>query len=85
MGTEGAENTETAGPGGIEQARRGNTADSMARMVYAFVAAAGVFAEGMHASEELKLLRMRTRKNEVVIVPGKFQRVSVRVRLDLFP
>ena len=39
-------------------------------MVFSFVTAAKAFAEGMDTADEVKLLRMRTRKNEIVIVPG---------------
>ncbi len=50
---------------------RGNSAEDVARMVFAFVAGAKAFTEGMDKSDELKLLRLRTRKNEIVIVPGR--------------
>ena len=39
-------------------------------MVFAFVAGAETFAQGMDKSDEVKLLRLRTRKNEIVIYPG---------------
>lgn len=50
---------------------KGNTAEDVARMVFAFVAASKGFAEGMDKSDEVKLLRLRTRKTEIVIVPGR--------------
>ena len=40
-------------------------------MVFAFVAGAKAFTEGMDKSDEVRLLRLRTRRNEIVIVPGK--------------
>lgn len=40
-------------------------------MVFAFLAASKAFTEGMDKSDEVKLLRLRTRKNEIVIVPGQ--------------
>ena len=40
-------------------------------MVFAFVAGAKAFTEGMDKSDEVKLLRLRTRRNEIVIVPGR--------------
>lgn len=43
----------------------------MARVVFNFVAAAKDFAEGIEKGDDAKLLRMRTRKLEIVIVPGK--------------
>lgn len=39
-------------------------------MVFTFVAGAKAFTEGMDKSDEVRLLRLRTRKNEIVIVPG---------------
>lgn len=45
-------------------------AEEVARMVWAFVGAAGTMVEGLDAEDEVKLLRLRTRKNELVIVPG---------------
>ena len=49
----------------------GNTAEDFAQMVFQFVASARNFTEGMDGSDEVKLLRLRTRKHEIVIVPGK--------------
>lgn len=40
-------------------------------MVFSFVSNAGGFVQGMDEGDELKLLRIRTRKSEIVIVPGK--------------
>ena len=40
-------------------------------MVFTFVAGAREFTEGMDDADEVKLLRLRTRKNEIVIVPGQ--------------
>ncbi|KAK4696950.1 dynein light chain roadblock-type, partial [Lecanoromycetidae sp. Uapishka_2] len=48
---------------------KGNTAEEVARMVFEFVAASRTFTETMDKSDEVKLLRLRTRKNEIVIVP----------------
>ena len=53
-----------------EDDKKGNSAEDIARMVFAFVAGATAFAEGIDKSDEVKLLRLRTRKNEMVIVPG---------------
>lgn len=60
---------EYSGNGKVEA--KGNTAEEIARMVFAFVAGAKAFTECMDKSDEVKLLRLRTRKNEIVIVPGK--------------
>ncbi|KAL8811800.1 MAG: hypothetical protein Q9223_007453, partial [Gallowayella weberi] len=45
------------------------SAEHVARMVFQFVAAARDFAEGMEKGDNPRLLRMRTRKQEIVIVP----------------
>ena len=70
---EGADATrggpEYSGGGNIEA--KGNTAEEVARMVFAFVAGAKAFTEGMDKSDEVRLLRLRTRRNEIVIVPGR--------------
>lgn len=50
--------------------RKRSSADDVAKMVFTFVTAAKVLAEGMDKADEVKLLRMRTRKNEIVIVTG---------------
>ncbi|KAI9838945.1 MAG: hypothetical protein M1819_004153 [Sarea resinae] len=51
------------------------SAEEVARMVWAFVGAAGDMVEGLRSEggedDEVKLLRLRTRRNELVIVPGK--------------
>lgn len=57
-------------PGSIEDDKEGNSAEEIAREVFAFMAGAKAFTEGMDKSDEVKLLRLRTRKNEIVIVPG---------------
>lgn len=57
-------------PGSTEDDLQGNNAEQIARMVYTFVAGANAFTEGIDKSDEVKLLRLRTRKNEIVIVPG---------------
>ena len=50
---------------------KGKNAEEIARMVFLFISAARDFAEGMDDGDEVKLLRLRTRKNEIVIVPGQ--------------
>lgn len=56
---------------------RTKSAEHVARMVFNFVAAAKDFAEGMEKGDDTKLLRMRTRKQEIVIVPGKSSDVGL--------
>ena len=51
-------------------------ADEVARLVYKFVQSAGEMVGDLNGeNDESKLLRVRTRKNEVVIVPGKCERI----------
>ena len=57
-------------PGSVEGDQKGNSAEDIATRVLAFVAGANSFTEGMDRSDEVKLLRLRTRKNEIVIFPG---------------
>ena len=57
-------------PDNTEDDRKGNSAEDIARMAFTFAAEAKAFTEGMDESDEVKLLRLRTRKNEIVIVPG---------------
>ena len=65
-------------PGGnTEDDKKGNAAEDIARMVFIFAAEAKSFTEGIDESDEVKLLRLRTRKNEIVIVPGKSLQVYI--------
>lgn len=57
--------------GNLDVDTKFNSAENVARMVFQFVSGANVFADAMDKSDEVKLLRLRTRKSEVVIVPGK--------------
>jgi len=50
---------------------KGRSAEAVARIVFSFVSAARDFAEAMDDGDGVKLLRLRTRKNEIVIVPGQ--------------
>ena len=47
------------------------SAEDVARLVYKFVEAAGVFVDGLDKEDEVRLLRVRTKKNELVIVPSR--------------
>lgn len=66
----GAIGSGTDYPSNTEDDKKGNSAEDIARMVFAFAAGAKAFIEGMDKSDEVNLLRLRTRKNEIVIVPG---------------
>ncbi|KAI9804949.1 MAG: hypothetical protein M1833_006252 [Piccolia ochrophora] len=53
-------------------------AEELAGRVWTFVSAAGALANGLDGDDEVKLLRLRTKKNELVIVPDpKFLLVVV--------
>ena len=56
---------------GIDQGQEKRGAEAMAKLVLAFVSAAGGFVREMDQGDEAQLLRMRTRKYEMVIVPGE--------------
>ncbi|KAF1809163.1 hypothetical protein P152DRAFT_468586 [Eremomyces bilateralis CBS 781.70] len=45
------------------------SAEDVARLVYAFVGSAGKMIEEFDQEDEMKLLRVRTKKNELVIYP----------------
>jgi len=70
-------------PNGSADGKRGGgmkNAEEVARMVWGFVQAAGGLVEGLQGEgeDEVKLLRLRTRKNELVIVPdAKFLLVVI--------
>ena len=59
-------------------------AEDVAKMVFSFVSETGAFVEGMDEGDELKLLRIRTRKSEIVIVPGQYLR-NFAISENLFP
>lgn len=47
-----------------------HSAEDVASLVWAFLKAAGTLVDEMDKEDEVKLLRLRTKKNELVIVPG---------------
>lgn len=47
------------------------SAEDVASMVWSFISAASSLVEGLDKEDEVKLLRLRTKKNELVIVPGE--------------
>jgi dynein light chain roadblock-type len=46
-------------------------AEEIARHVWKFVQASGALVQSMDAEDELRLLRIRTRRNELMIVPSR--------------
>ncbi|KAI9878153.1 MAG: hypothetical protein M1830_001760 [Pleopsidium flavum] len=73
----------TENSNGYEEGRGGGgagmkSAEEVARMVWTFVDAVGGLVVGLDAEDEAKLLRLRTKKNELVIVPdSKFLLVVI--------
>lgn len=47
-----------------------HSAEDVASLVWSFLKAAGTLVDEMDKEDEVKLLRLRTKKNELVIVPG---------------
>lgn len=47
-----------------------NNAEDVARLVWNFVGAAGTLVDGLESDNEVKLLRVRTKHNELLIIPG---------------
>lgn len=47
-----------------------HSAEDVASSVWSFLAAAGSLVDELDKEDEVKLLRLRTKKNELVIVPG---------------
>jgi dynein light chain roadblock-type len=51
------------------------SAEDVAKMVWGFVNSAGDMVKGLDGDDEMKLVRLRTRKHELVIVPGRLVRL----------
>jgi dynein light chain roadblock-type len=47
-----------------------HSAEDVASLVWNFLKAAGSLVDELDIEDEVKLLRLRTKKNELVIVPG---------------
>lgn len=56
---------------GDEEEGKSKSAEHVASMVFKFVAVANEFAEGLDKGDDARLLRMRTRKSEIVIALGQ--------------
>ncbi|KAI9786389.1 MAG: hypothetical protein M1839_006849 [Geoglossum umbratile] len=52
------------------------TAEEYAGMVWGFVQAAGGLIRGLDGEDDMKLLRLRTKKHELVIVPGMCYKID---------
>jgi dynein light chain roadblock-type len=73
--TTGAPTNGTYASGTGDEAKKLGTrkAEEVAQLVYTFVKSAGSMIEELNGgSDEAKLLRIRTKKNELVVVPGEF-------------
>jgi dynein light chain roadblock-type len=49
-----------------------HSAEDVASTVWKFMSAAGNLVDELDKDDEMKLLRLRTKKNEIVILPGEF-------------
>lgn len=68
---------QTSGVDGEVKKKGTRKADEVASLVFKFVGHAGTMIEDLNGeSDEAKLLRLRTKKNEVVIVPGEQSKSS---------
>ena len=80
IGEDGAAPTNGAYVNGTEgQTKKKGTrnAEEVARLVYSFVKSAGHMIEELNGeNDEAKLLRVRTKKNELVVVPGTLESCS---------
>lgn len=50
------------------------SAEDVASAVWKFLGAAGSLVDELDKEDDVRLLRLRTKKNELVIVPGEFDR-----------
>jgi dynein light chain roadblock-type len=54
-----------------------HSAEDVASLVWSFLKAAGSLVDELDKEDEVKLLRLRTKKNELVIVPGTKESASL--------
>lgn len=67
----GSSSGQTNGVDGAHKKKGTRRAEDVARLVWNFVQSAGTLVEELNGeADEAKLLRVRTKKNELVIVPG---------------
>lgn len=72
-GTAPTSSTYMNGTEGEAKKKGTRNAEDVARLVYSFVKSAGSMIEELNGeNDEAKLLRIRTKKNELVVVPGMF-------------
>ncbi|MCJ1476055.1 hypothetical protein MMC13_004720 [Lambiella insularis] len=64
-------NDKSSGNSGYVNEERGsqNTAEGVAKMVFSFVSTASGLVSGLEKDDDIQLLRLRTKKSEIVIVP----------------
>lgn len=73
QGGDGESTTAVNGADGELKAKGTRKAEDVARLVWKFIQSAGEMIEQLNGgSDEAKLLRVRTKKNELVVVPGMF-------------
>ena len=77
-GTAPANGTYVNGTEGEIKKKGTRKAEEVAQLVYNFVKSAGSMIEELNGdNDEAKLLRVRTKKNELVIVPGKKDYIAI--------
>ena len=77
-GTAPTNGTYENGPEGDTKKKGTRNREEVAQLVYSFVKSTGEMIEELNGeTDEAKLLRIRTKKNELVVVPGVSDRKSV--------
>ena len=76
-----AESTQESYAGNPEKTQR--TAEEVAKMAFNFVNAAGGFANRLEDGDDVQLLRLRTKKMELVIVPGEDHSIEIAFENDI--
>ncbi|KAF9737938.1 hypothetical protein PMIN01_03221 [Paraphaeosphaeria minitans] len=56
-------------PDNYANGKKEQSAEDVASKVWSFLTAAGSLVDGLYEEDEVKLLRLRTKKNELVIIP----------------
>lgn len=75
VGEDGTASTDGVQLNGDGEAKKKGTrkAEEVAALVYSFVKSAGAMVEELNGEgDESKLVRVRTKRNEVVVVPGEY-------------
>lgn len=66
-----ARSTEDAPNSAPDTLRQARTAEDTARAVFKYISDTGAFLSSVQGSDDVQLLRLRTKQQEIVVVPGK--------------